>query len=81
MPRKSDIPAAFRKSVVHEPSGRRIVRTVDFQRELANLNHVFTLREANLWIENYQSCFKDISTEEGERRTFFLYNPNSAGSY
>lgn len=79
MPRQSDIAVAFRKSVIIEPSGRRIVHTVDFQRELAKVDHVFTLRETNRWIEHYQCNFKDISTEEGDRRTFFLFNPNNRG--
>ena len=79
MSRRYEIPYAFRNSIVIEPSGRRIVRTVDFVRELAALNHDFSLRDANIWIEHYQSSFRDISTEEGERRIFQLFNPNNGG--
>jgi len=35
-----------------------------------------SLREANQWIENYTHNFRDISTEEGEARTFQMFNPN-----
>ncbi|MFG1172180.1 DNA polymerase V [Erwiniaceae bacterium CAU 1747] len=79
MPRYYEIPIAFKNSIVHEPNGRRIVRTADFVRELAALNHHWSLKEANRWIEHYQSSFKDVSTEEGERRTFQLFNPNNGG--
>lgn len=79
MPRYNEIPIAFRNSMVVEPSGRRILRTVDFVRELAAINHHWSLKQANVWIEHYQHGFTDISTEEGESRTFFFYNPNSRG--
>jgi len=79
MPRYNEIPIAFRNSIIIEPTGRRIVRTVDFVRELAALNHDFSLRDANIWIEHYQCSFRDVSTEEGERRTFQLFNPNNGG--
>jgi len=79
MSRRYEIPYAFRNSMVIEPSGRRILRTVDFVRELALINHHWSLKQANLWIEHYQHGFTDISTEEGENRTFFFYNPNSRG--
>lgn len=73
MPRYHEIPVAFKKSITTDPAGRRIVRTEDFVRELAALNHHFTLRQANQWIEHYQSSFSDISTEEGEKRTFHMF--------
>lgn len=79
MPRYYEIPIAFRNSIVHELGGRRIVRTTDFVRELAALNHHWSLKEANRWIEHYQCSFKDVSTEEGERRTFQLFSPNYTG--
>ncbi|MFG1172183.1 DNA polymerase V [Erwiniaceae bacterium CAU 1747] len=72
MPRNDEIPIAFKKSITREANGRRVVHTVDFVRELAALNHHWSLKEANRWIEHYQSSFRDISTEEGERRIFFL---------
>ena len=81
MPRNYEIPFAFKNSIAIESSGRRIVRTEDFVRELAALNHHWSLREANRWIEHYQSSFRDISTEEGERRVFQLFNPNGGGNF
>jgi len=77
MSRRYEIPYAFRSSIKIEASGRRTVTTADFVQQLALINHHWSLKEANRWIEHYQHGFKDISTEEGERRTFFLYNPNS----
>jgi len=53
--------------------------TVDFLQNLAQYNYIWTLREANEWIEIYQLGFKDVSTEEGDRRTFQLFNPNNGG--
>lgn len=76
MPRNSDIESAFRNAIKQEPSGRRTVSTVDFVTELEALNWRLTLREANHWIEVHTTTFRDVSTEEGERRLFQLYNPN-----
>ncbi|SFN30047.1 hypothetical protein SAMN05216516_10540 [Izhakiella capsodis] len=79
MPRRYEIHIAFRDSIKIAANGRRTVATVDFVAALSKYNHEFTLAEANCWIENYQHSFRDISTEEGERRTFRLYNPNNGG--
>ncbi len=79
MGRRDDIPLAFRKSIKVEASGRRTVATADFVKALAGVNYHWTLAEANLWIEHYQSTFRDVSAEEGERRTFHLSNPNGEG--
>lgn len=79
MPRRDDIPAAFSNSITQETSGRRIVRTTDFVRELAAVNYVWTLEQANLWIEHYQCSFTDISKEPGPDRVFYLFNPNNGG--
>jgi len=79
MPRRDDIAQAFRESIRIASNGRRTVTTVDFVESLTKVNHQFTLAEANHWIEIYQHSFRDISTEEGERRTFKLYNPNQGG--
>lgn len=76
MGRRDDIPAAFRSSIKQEASGRRTVATADFVVALGEVNHHWSLAEANRWIEHYQSSFKDVSTEEGERRTFLLFNKN-----
>lgn len=79
MGRRDDIPVAFRASIKIEASGRRTVATADFIVALARVNYDWTLKEANQWIEHYQSTFRDVSTEEGERRTFQLFNPNHGG--
>ncbi|SUW63492.1 Uncharacterised protein [Buttiauxella agrestis] len=76
MPRKSDIESAFRKAIKLEQNGRRTVMTTDFVRELGKVNWYWSQREANQWIEFYVTTFKDVSTQEGESRTFMLYNPN-----
>jgi len=79
MGRRDDIPAAFRASIKVAENGRRTVTTADFVAALALVNYDWSLAEANRWIEHYQSSFRDVSTEEGERRTFDLSNPNGGG--
>jgi len=75
MPGKSDIEQAFRNAIKLEQNGRRTVTTSDFVQELARLNWFWSQREANVWIESYVTSFKDISTQEGQGRTFMLFNP------
>lgn len=79
MARRVDIAAAFNNSIKVASDGKRTVTTMDFVAYLAKVNHDFSLAEANRWIEHYQGNFRDISTEEGERRTFHLFNPNGGG--
>lgn len=79
MGKRDDIPVAFRASIQIAANGRRTVATTDFVAALALVNYEWSLAEANRWIEHYQSTFKDVSTEEGERRTFLLFNPNNGG--
>lgn len=79
MGRRDDIPAAFNSSIKVAPNGRRTVTTADFVAELARVNYDWSPKQANEWIEHYQSTFRDVSTEEGERRTFQLFNPNGGG--
>lgn len=74
MARRADIKLAFRDSIKFEPSGRRIVLTTDFVRELHRVNHHWTRREANAWIERYQTFFRDITPHEGDDRIYFLVN-------
>ncbi|PRD13964.1 DNA polymerase V [Pantoea coffeiphila] len=81
MPRDYEIHIAFKNSIRVEASGRRTVSTVDFVSELSLLHHQFSLREANQWIEHYQSSFRDVSREEGERRIFQLFNPNGGANF
>lgn len=79
MARRDDIATAFIASIRIAPNGKRTVTTVDFVEHLMKVNHDFTLAEANRWIEHYQGNFRDISTEEGERRMFHLFNHNNGG--
>ena len=76
MPRKSDIETAFHHAIRFEQSGRRTVTTADFVMELEKVNWYWSQKEANKWIEFYVTTFKDVSTQEGDARTFMLYNPN-----
>ncbi|MCC3703503.1 DNA polymerase V [Rouxiella badensis] len=59
-----------------DPKGRRMVTTSDFVAELEKVNWHMSLKEANECIESYTHSFCDISTEEGEARTFQMNNPN-----
>ncbi|MEI9693290.1 DNA polymerase V [Atlantibacter hermannii] len=79
MPRLSDIRPAFYAALHISPKGKRTVTTRDFVAELAKRKHDWSLHEANVWIEHHIDTFKDISTQEGEERTFMLYNPNQGG--
>lgn len=76
MPRRYEIDAAFKQAIKINEKGRRTVTTEDFVAELAKRNWHWGLREANHWIEIYVNTFHDVSTVEGEARTFALYNPN-----
>jgi hypothetical protein len=49
--------------------------TVTQFEELSKVNWNWTMKQANEWIEWYVT-FRDVSTQEGENRTFQLFNPN-----
>ncbi|HFN4092690.1 TPA: DNA polymerase V [Enterobacter hormaechei] len=76
MPRRIDTEGAFRAAIKREASGRQTVSTQDFVAHLVAVNWEWSLKEANDWIESHVSTFKDVSTCEGQERTFMLYNPN-----
>lgn len=76
MPRYDDKTAAFYNSITREPSGRKVVRTSEFVRNLAALNHDMSLDEANRWIRMYARTFRDASTTEGDDKLWFQFNPN-----
>jgi hypothetical protein len=44
--------------------------------KLAEVDGHLSLHEVNEWFEFYAGTYTDISTEEGENRTYFLYNGN-----
>ncbi|WNJ77809.1 DNA polymerase V [Cedecea neteri] len=76
MPRYDDIRMAFINAIRIAANGKRTVTTEDFVKELDKLNWKWDLKQANEWIESSVSTFRDVSTQEGEERTFMLFNPN-----
>lgn len=76
MARRDDIETAFERAVKMDPKGKRTITTVDFVSELKVVNWEWSLKQANEWIEHYTHNFSDISTQEGEARTFYMFNPN-----
>lgn len=76
MPRYKDKITAFNRSITREQSGRKIVRTSTFVRNLASLNHDLSLDEANRWIRMHARTFRDASTTEGDDKLWFQFNPN-----
>ena len=76
MPREYEKETAFRNAIKRDQQGRYTVTTVDFVTELERLNWHLTLKEANRWVEIYTSTFRDVSTKEGEERTFQVFNSN-----
>lgn len=76
MPRRYEIEVACRAAIVIEPNGRRTITTGRFLQELEKVNWHWSLRQANQWIEHYVTTFRDVSTQEGDDRTFQLFNPN-----
>ncbi|MEL0553456.1 DNA polymerase V [Raoultella lignicola] len=76
MPRRYEIEVACRSAIVIEPNGRRTITTGRFLQELEKVNWYWSPRQANQWIEHYVTTFRDVSTQEGDDRTFQLYNPN-----
>lgn len=67
---------AFCASISRNPKGYQYLRTRDFVCALQERGVHFSGREANQWIEGYVTTFKDVSTQEGDDRTFQLHNPN-----
>lgn len=76
MPRDYEIMMAFRQAIKRDSEGRFTITTLDFVKELDRMNWHHTLRAANQWIETHTTTFRDISSAEGEERTFQVYNPN-----
>ena len=72
MAKYSDIGTAFRAATKREPSGRLVVTSVDFARELEAVNHHWSLGRANRWIAQYQTYFRDYTPHEGDDRCYFM---------
>jgi len=76
MPRDYEIKDAFVSAIRIKAGAGRIVTTEEFVKELERLNWHFSLREANQWIKTNTTTFRDVSTQEGEAKTYQQFNPN-----
>lgn len=76
MPRDYEIKDAFVSAIRRSPDGCVTVTTQEFVRQLELLNWHFSLREANQWIKSHTVTFRDVSTQEGEAKTYKQFNPN-----
>jgi hypothetical protein len=76
MPRHYEIKHAFMNAMKRDPGLGVIVTTQEFVQQLERLNWHFSLREANQWIKTNTVTFRDVSTEEGESKTYKQFNPN-----
>lgn len=74
MARESDIQGAFLAAIKKDSIGRQIVTTAAFQKQLDDVNHVWTLAECNRWIRYYQNFFFELVTEKSENKTWALRN-------
>jgi len=74
MARESDIHLAFVRAITRDSRDRRILTTAGFQKQLEEVNHVWTLQECNLWIRRYQNYFFELVTEESQNKTWALRN-------
>lgn len=74
MARESDIHLAFVRAITLDGRGRRVLTTAVFQKQLEEVNHVWTLQECNRWIRYYQNFFFELVTEQSENKTWALRN-------
>ncbi|MFG0813911.1 hypothetical protein [Raoultella sp. FYR_9] len=65
---------AFRSSICRNPKGYQYLRTGDFLRALQDRGIHFSGREANQWIERYQTYFVDKTTDDSENKLWMLRN-------
>ncbi|BBV76383.1 hypothetical protein STW0522RAO56_24370 [Raoultella planticola] len=72
--RQSDITQAFRESIAVNPKGYRYLHTRDFVCALQRKGIHFSGREANQWIERYQTYFVDKTPDESENWLWMLRN-------
>jgi len=74
MARYYDIKAAFSRSVTQDQKRGIIVTTQSFLDELALVNHYWSLEDANQWIMQYQSFFREFSSDDKQNKKYFLMN-------
>ncbi|UDQ80164.1 DNA polymerase V [Erwinia rhapontici] len=74
MARTYEIKSAFLNSIKRDATKGQVVNTSDFVKELEKVNHHFTRREANEWIDYYQPSWREYAEEGYELKRFFLMN-------
>ncbi|MCT4705863.1 DNA polymerase V [Enterobacteriaceae bacterium H16N7] len=74
MAKETEIKVAFTRAIKQDPRRGQIVTAADFVRELAKVNHHWSLRQANEWIVLYQRSFRDYTDHEGENKVYFMMN-------
>lgn len=74
MARESDIRGAFVAAIKKDSKCRQIVITAAFQKQLDDVNHVWTLQECKRWIRYYQNFFFELVTEHSENKIWALRN-------
>lgn len=74
MCRQSEIREAFADSVSINPKGYQYLHTRDFVCTLQRKGIHFSGREANQWIERYQTYFVDKTPDESENRFWMFRN-------
>lgn len=65
---------AFCASISLNPKGYQYLHTRDFVRTLQDKGIHFSGREANAWIERYQTFFVNKTTDDNENRLWMLMN-------
>lgn len=76
MPREYEIKHAFMNAMRRQAGQGVVITTQELVRQLELLNWHFSLREANQWIRANTVTFRDVSTLEGEAKTYRQFNPN-----
>ncbi|HID1015180.1 TPA: hypothetical protein ACXDFV_003221 [Raoultella ornithinolytica] len=74
MLRQSDITQAFHESIAVNQKGYRYLHTRDFVCKLQERGIHFSGREANAWMERYQTYFVDKTTDDTENKIWMLRN-------
>jgi hypothetical protein len=75
MPRLYEIEVACRNAIEIQPNGRRILTIRRFLRSWSGITG--TGRHGRQSVDRgYVTTFRDVSTQEGDDRTFQLFNPN-----
>lgn len=65
---------AFCASISRNPKGYQYLHTHDFVRTLQDRGVHCSGREANAWIERYQTFFVNKTTDDNENRLWMLMN-------